>query len=211
MKTYKIHLIRHGMTEGNRKRQYIGITDVPLSDLGLEEIKKRASEGAYPYAAKYFSSPLTRCYDTMKTIYPDVELNVIKELAECNFGDFEEKTPEELKDDPNYMKWLSGSYDACPPNGESNSDFAFRVCGAFEKLVENLMRDGTPSAVVCTHGGVIMALMAAYGLPERPVHEWMVNNGDGYTLRITPGIWMRGYKLEVFPLEAEKTNRYGDE
>ena len=201
MKTYKIHLIRHGKSEGNLKGQYIGITDSPLSEEGKKELEKRAESGYYPYASKYFTSPLNRCYDTIKTIYPEQTPQVIKELAECNFGDFEEKTAEELKDNPDYIKWLSGGADACPPNGESNRAFALRVCGAFEKLVEDLMKTGTVSAVCCTHGGVIMALLAAYGLPECPMHEWMTENGGGYTLRITPSIWMRGFKAEVLPLE----------
>ena len=35
MKTYKIHLIRHGQTEANAKGLYIGMTDLPLSPEGL--------------------------------------------------------------------------------------------------------------------------------------------------------------------------------
>ena len=35
MKTYKIHLLRHGMTEANETGRYIGKTDLPLSPEGL--------------------------------------------------------------------------------------------------------------------------------------------------------------------------------
>lgn len=59
------------------------------------------------------------------------------------------------------------------------------------------MKTGTTSAVICTHGGVIMTLLTLVGLPELPMYEWMTANGAGYTLRITPGIWMRGQKAEV--------------
>ena len=31
MRTFKIHLIRHGLPEGSELGQYIGHTDVPLS------------------------------------------------------------------------------------------------------------------------------------------------------------------------------------
>ena len=45
MKTFKLHLIRHGMTEGNLKGLYIGSgTDIPLCDEGraqLQELKER--------------------------------------------------------------------------------------------------------------------------------------------------------------------------
>ena len=43
MKTYKLHLIRHGMTEGNLNGQYIGRTELPVLPEGvtkLENLKK---------------------------------------------------------------------------------------------------------------------------------------------------------------------------
>ena len=47
MKTFKLHLIRHGMTEGNLKGLYIGSgTDIPLCDEGraqLQELKSGSS------------------------------------------------------------------------------------------------------------------------------------------------------------------------
>ena len=40
MKTYKIHLIRHGATDANVLGQYIGQrTDTPLSPEGLNELR----------------------------------------------------------------------------------------------------------------------------------------------------------------------------
>ena len=38
MKNYKIHLIRHGMTEANETGLYIGTTDLPLSPAGLRDL-----------------------------------------------------------------------------------------------------------------------------------------------------------------------------
>ena len=46
MKSYKIHLLRHGLTEANEKGWYLGLTDLPLSPAGLSaliEQKKRLS------------------------------------------------------------------------------------------------------------------------------------------------------------------------
>jgi len=43
MVTYKLHLIRHGMTEGNRTGRYVGRMDLPVCLEGreqLEEMKK---------------------------------------------------------------------------------------------------------------------------------------------------------------------------
>ena len=39
MKTFKLHLIRHGMTAGNLQGLYIGSgTDIPLCDEGREQL-----------------------------------------------------------------------------------------------------------------------------------------------------------------------------
>ena len=47
MKTFKLHLIRHGLTAGNLQGLYIGSgTDIPLCDEGraqLAELKERSS------------------------------------------------------------------------------------------------------------------------------------------------------------------------
>ncbi|MBQ7100216.1 MAG: hypothetical protein IJN81_01185, partial [Clostridia bacterium] len=47
------------------------------------------------------------------------------------------------------------------------------------------------------HGGVISALMSRYALPEAQPHEWITPSGCGYTLSITPSVWMSGRKLEA--------------
>ena len=82
-----ITLIRHGKTLGNLEKRYIGITDEPLSKQGVEEIVA----GNYPACDILFSSPLRRCKETAKIIYPAKEPIVIQELKETNFGRFEGK------------------------------------------------------------------------------------------------------------------------
>ena len=60
MKTYTIYLIRHGTTEGNLNGQYIGVTDVPLSTDGINELERLREAGAYPKVWAYYASPLAR-------------------------------------------------------------------------------------------------------------------------------------------------------
>lgn len=40
VKTYQIHLIRHGLTDGNTQGRYIGRTDLPLSGRGDPGIER---------------------------------------------------------------------------------------------------------------------------------------------------------------------------
>ena len=198
MKSYYIHLIRHGAISDTLKGRYIGATDVPLSSQGENEIGKLAALSDYPYAKAVFTSPLKRCTQTARIIYPEAEPLVIDQLSECHFGEWENKTADELKDDDTFKKWLAGDNSVKPPRGESNADFVRRICKMFESIVEGLMKTGTTESVIVTHGGVIMTLLAVYGLPQAKPFEWTTDNGCGYSVRITPMLWQRDKVCEVF-------------
>ncbi|HBC27067.1 MAG TPA: histidine phosphatase family protein, partial [Ruminococcaceae bacterium] len=184
MKSYLIHLIRHGIAEGNLQGRYIGTTDSPLAPQGIEQLRRQKEAGGYPGAEVYYTSPLRRCVQTLRILYPDASPVVVEDLRECDFGDWEGKTAKELEHDETFLRWMEGKEKVSPPNGESSPVFMHRVCAAFEKLVEGMLRSGTTSAVVVTHGGAIMTLLSAYGLPRAKFYDWMTDNGCGYTLRI---------------------------
>lgn len=198
MKSYQIHLIRHGITEGNANGQYIGSTDMPLSSEGADQLLQVSEQYRYPGGAVFYTSPLKRCVQTCKILYPQVTPVAVPGLAECDFGSWEGKTAKELEHDELFQQWLEDGQQITPPGGESGQQFTYRVCFTFEKLVEGMMRTGTTEAVVVTHGGTIMTLLAAYGIPRAGFYDWMVGNGCGYSLRITPGLWMRENVAEVY-------------
>jgi alpha-ribazole phosphatase len=197
MKSYYIQFIRNGLTEGNVSGKYIGHIDEPLSDEGIKQINQMKQDYKYPAVDAVFSSPLSRCTQTAKLIYPDREPLVIDGLIEYNFGEFEGKTVEELQNHPVFPDWLAGKKDVQPPFGESNDEFANRLATAFIKIVDSLIETGITHSAIVTHGGVIMALMTMFGLPEADMHEWLTPGGCGYTVRITPSLWSRGRKMEV--------------
>ena len=70
MLTYKLHLIRHGMTEGNLKGQYIGSTDVEITTNGINELEKLKNDRIYPKCDIVFSSPMKRAVKTALFLYP---------------------------------------------------------------------------------------------------------------------------------------------
>lgn len=206
MKSYIIHFIRHGAIDETLSGKYIGTTDVPLSDKGKMDLKKLDYEYRYPGTQVLFTSPLKRCTETCRILYPEQNPLSIANLSECNFGEWEGKTAEELKNDPDFEKWLAGDNSVKPPRGESNADFTRRICRMFESIVEGLMKTGTTESVIVTHGGVIMTLLAVYGLPQAKPFEWTMDNGFGYSLRVTPMLWQRDKVCEVFqtiPMEKE--------
>ena len=199
MQSYVIHLIRHGVTEGNLLGQYIGSTDLPLAPEGIERLRKLRAAGGYPAAQAYFTSPMQRCRETLELLYPGAEARVVEDFRECDFGEWEGKTARQLADeDPRFLEWMESSAQSTPPGGESSAVFMHRVCAAFEKLVEELMRTRTTSAVIVAHGGVLMTILSAYGLPRAGFYDWITENGCGYSIRITPGLWMRSMVAEVY-------------
>ena len=199
MKSYTIHLIRHGITQGNLLGQYVGRTDLPLAKEGIAQLEKLKSNNPYPTAQVYYCSPLKRCIQTLNLLYPDAQPIVVNDFRECDFGDWEGKTAKELADeDENFYKWVDSNRSVTPPNGEGGGEFMQRVCAAFEKVVEGMMRSGITSAVIVAHGGTIMSILSAYGLPRANFYDWMTDNGCGYSLRITPSLWMRSMVAEAY-------------
>ena len=205
MQSYVIHLIRNAPCEGNLQARYIGRTESPLAEEGIRLLLDLKGRYIYPEAEAFYASPNTRCVDSLRILYPQADPEVILEMAECDFGDWENRDVTELQNDPEYKKWLSQGSQAAPPNGESNAVFMQRVCSGFEMLVKNLIHQGDKTAVLVTSAGVIMTILTMYGLPKASFMDWQCDPGFGYSVRISPSLWMRSGVMEVFgkvPLEG---------
>lgn len=208
MKTYKIHLIRHGVTEANQDGRYIGRTDLPLSPEGFNALLALKEQYQYPGGVRFFTSPLMRCKQTLEVLYSGCQPTVVDGLRECDFGDWEGKSIRDLKNDERFLQWMEGKTRDIP-NGEGTEAFRARVCEAFEGIVSDLLHSGDTEAVVCTHGGVITLLMQLYSLPRLDPKDCLAAAGQGFTLRVTPSIWMNEPLAEalcVIPWERESTN-----
>ncbi len=198
MKSYIIHLIRNAASAENLEGRYVGHTDAPAAEQSIIQLMQLKKDMVFPPVEALFSSPLSRCKKTAEVLYPDNNVITIDGFIECNFGAFENKTAEELKNQPLFPRWLAGEKGVAPPFGEGSDAFAKRVCTTFEKVCEGLMKTGTHSAAIVTHGGVIMTLLTSYGIPELPMHEWLCPNGCGFTVLVDASLWMRMKKFEVY-------------
>ncbi len=218
MKTYKIYLIRNGYTKGSIEGRYIGHTDESLSEDGKKQLTELTENYIFPDVDVVISSPLKRCTETAKIIYPDREPIIIDDIKECNFGEFEGLTADELADDENFKAWIKGGLDIAPPFGESNRAFSMRIFSGFVKIIEGILKSGIKETAIITHGGVIMSWLAAFGLPEAPMTDWRTPAGCGYILRFDASIWSKLNKVEVvdeipFPAstgEDDDENGYSD-
>lgn len=198
MQSYTIYLIRHGAVAETNKGKYIGRTDVHLSEHGRQTLKEIAEQFGYPAAEEIYTSPLMRCIETCSVLYPGRDIRIVSSLSECDFGEWEGKSAAELAGNAEFAAWLQNSDKTPPPGGESGKQFASRVCRGFERIVEEMSAKGTKTATVITHGGVIMTILAMYGIPQAESYRWRMDNGYGFAVRVTPMLWMRDRVMEVF-------------
>lgn len=196
MKNYKIHLLRHGQTQANVEGLFAGSTDYDVSEAGKAELRQLCSDYEYPLVQCVYTSPLKRCIQTAGILYPDHLTIPVEEVREYDFGPYEGKRATDLVNDPAFMDWLRGGH---PPAGmEDMSLFERRVRKGFETVLMDMMHRKITSAALVTHGGVIMTLLAALGLPKREPKLWMTGNGRGYTVATSAQLWSQGQVVEVF-------------
>ena len=200
----RLVLIRHGETASNKEHRYLGKTDEDLSPCGAEKIKNAVQEKPYPEIDILFTSPMKRCRQTAQLIYPDMTAHIIPEFAEMDFGEFEGKNYQDLKDDVRYQAWIDSNGTIPFPGGESQEEYIDRCKLGFEKMLNELQsttiqsieskdslvelmknvklpqhaKVNQPTIGVIVHGGTIMSLMYAYSGGE--YFDYQVKNGRGY-------------------------------
>ena len=168
----KIIFIRHGKTKGNIERRYIGKTDENLSKEGIFEIKSKK----YPNADIVISSPMKRCIETAELIYGRIDF-ICDELKECNFGDFENKNYDELKNDENYIKWLESNGKMDFPNGEGHKMFCERCCNSFYSIIKKIRKSDLDTAFI-VHGGTIMAIFQRFSKQKMSFYDMQIKNSE---------------------------------
>ncbi len=177
----RIIFIRHGATKGNLEKRYIGITDEELSAEGINKLKKTT----YPHGDKIIVSAMKRCIQTAHIIYPDREYIINEDLRECNFGIFENKSYEDLKDNKLYKDWLNSGGKTGFPEGESRQEFSARCCSAFICAVNTYSH--CESLVFVVHGGTIMAILEKYHISKKDFYSWQIKNGEFSELKFENG------------------------
>ena len=174
----KIYLIRHGKTTANEQHLYCGSTDLPLSQKGREELSVLKYDLDTENTV-FITSGMERTKQTLKILFGEVEYLIDSRFKEIDFGIFEMKSYNELKDTAEYQQWLEGdNHTNIPPQGESGAQMEQRVLKAFEEIM--LYEKDT---VIITHGGVIASIMANYFKEEnKNRYQWQPQPGHGYLL-----------------------------
>lgn len=181
-------IIRHGETQANKERRYLGKTDETLSESGIEILRCYKEQNCYPDVEYLFASPMKRCMETAKILYPKLRPVIIPEWEEMDFGQFEYKNYEELKDDSRYQKWIDSGGSLDFPDGESRAHFIMRCEAGLMKMCDKLYQmTGADTnepirAGIIAHGGTVMALLHSFSGAD--YFDSQISNGRGYLCKM---------------------------
>ena len=202
----EVIFIRHLPTPGNEKKQYIGRTDEVLSSGAVTSFHKKREmylksqkEGKYPPfyppAEMIVASPMKRCVQTAELIYPGQKIVTEPELKECDFGRFEGKTYEELKDDPAYIAWLESGGVLAFPEGEDQEAFRSRCVEGVCRWLKKGAAEKKRSIAFVVHGGTIMAALHRLAEGEHSFYDWQTGNGRGFLALAAEDEWQAGREI----------------
>ena len=189
----EIWLLRHGATPGNELHRYNGRTDESLSAAGRKALEDaapswlslweswRGPDGAVTERVPIvYVTPLRRTKETAAILFPAARQIAVPGLREMDFGDFEGRSYEDMKDDPAYRAWVDSLCTGPIPGGEGRARFVPRCCAAFRAV---LAADRSDRLVFVIHGGSIMAVCSELAAPKRDYFDWQPPNNGGFLLR----------------------------
>ncbi len=175
-------LIRHGLTKYNEERRYVGATNLPLSATGIAKLKQMKQKITHERGNLLISSDLLRCRQTAEILFGREADFILADLREMDFGEWEGKTYDDLKDTRLYRQWLHDPFRISPPNGEAFKRFEERIYEALKQVLALSAEHKAGHVTVITHGGVIRQLLTICAPVEKAFFEWEVPHGCMMTL-----------------------------
>lgn len=158
----RIFLVRHGATTLTAEDRFAGATDVPLSDLGREQVRRLAARlGGDPITAVY-ASPLSRTVETAQILAGPHRLAVERRdgLREISHGHWEQMTRHEVERQfpEEAAAWEEDPYTFAPVGGESGLAVTAR---ALPVLMEIVRENGEGNVLVVSHKATIRLLLSS--------------------------------------------------
>lgn len=152
----RLILVRHGETEGQSSIRYYGVTDVPLSDVGREQVRRARERIADEAFEVVYASSLSRAAESARILAPDRPIEIEADFREVDFGRWEGLTREEIASvDPElFAIWQRDLARFDYPGGERRADFRARIARGLDRL----RASGAGSALVVAHKGVVRTL-----------------------------------------------------
>lgn len=151
----QLWLLRHGATEWAKNGRHTGSTDLPLLPEGEEEAGRLAPVLKTQQLAAVFTSPLQRARRTCELAGLGEQAQVMEELLEWDYGDYEGITTAEIrKTVPGWTVWGHGC-----PNGE-DAEAVQKRC---EIAIQRALEVSEPGDVALfAHGHLLRALAGTW-------------------------------------------------
>lgn len=151
-----VFVFRHAETVDNFNRIFSGRRDSPLTPNGIKQAKKLAKKLKDKRLDIAYTSPLTRCKDTLKEVlfyHPSVEVVEESLLTERDYGELSGTSKSELME-KNFelaVKYRR-AFDFPPPGGESLKDVKEkRVYPFCQRITDELKTQKKNAAICCTN------------------------------------------------------------
>jgi len=177
----RLILVRHGETVGESSIRYHGVSDVELSEVGREQMRRVAGALAGEAFDAVYCSTLRRTVASARVVAPGLQPQALAGFDEINFGRWEGLTREEIeaRDPELYRLWRSAPPDFTYPGGDSVRAFRARVAATWREVVPRAPH----RVLVVAHRGVIVAILAAtLGVDPAELHAWRIGLGSIHVL-----------------------------
>ena len=160
MKTV-LYLVRHGESEGNAVRSFLGHTNLDITQKGHAQAECTAEYLKNVHADVIYSSDLLRAYNTAKHTADKKGMEIIKneKLREIDAGEWENRLFEDLEKEyaDSYHTWRNDVGNACPNGGERVCDLQKRIVSELTKIAQE--NEGR-SVFIFTHATPIRTFKA---------------------------------------------------
>ncbi|MFC6090205.1 histidine phosphatase family protein [Saccharothrix sp. BKS2] len=167
--TSHVYLLRHGQTEWSETGRHTGRTDIPLTEVGVQQARRAGAvlarlRGTDRPPALVLSSPRQRAWRTAELAGLH-EVERTEDLGEWDYGDHEGLTTPQIRETvPGWTVWTHPS-----PNGETAEQVHRRATAVLDR-VRRALRGG--DVVLVGHGHFSRVLIAAWLElpPDQGVH-----------------------------------------
>ena len=98
----KIYFVRHGETDMNARNMFYGWYDADINEKGIAQAEELRAAFETIHIDAIYSSDLKRAYHTAEIIANGREIQPVPEIRELYYGDWENRTWEEMSEGGSY-------------------------------------------------------------------------------------------------------------
>ena len=159
----EIYFVRHGQTVWNVEKRFQGLSDSPLTELGITQAKLLGEKLKDIKFDKFYSTSLKRANDTANYIKGnrEQEVEIFDDFVEISMGDMEGIQQEEFKKlYPEQVKnffFNQLEYNPSSFKGESFIEVRERVAKGLEKFIK--LNQDYERVLVVSHGATLKTLL----------------------------------------------------